>query len=106
MSRTFLFGLSLLAAKTLAQQQGAYTPEVHPLLPTQTCTRAHGCQTQNTSVVLDAAYRWTHNVGGFDQCGPGTDFCPNVRLLRLSFKTNTDFRTGHRLCSELRPRGR
>lgn len=75
-----LLGLSILATSVFAQQPGAYTPEVHPLLPTQTCTRAHGCQTVNTSIVLDSNYRWLHNVGGYDGCVPnGFDpkYCPD-----------------------------
>ncbi|MCJ1314685.1 hypothetical protein MMC25_008367 [Agyrium rufum] len=69
-----------LAATALAQQPGAYTPEVHPLLPSQRCT-IFGCKTVNTSVVLDAAYRWLHNVGGYDACAPNgfsPTYCPTV----------------------------
>lgn len=71
---------ALLAGIALAQQQGTYTPEVHPQLLSQNCTSA-GCRTLNTSVVLDSNYRWLHNVGGYDSCNPAglsPDYCPNV----------------------------
>jgi cellulose 1,4-beta-cellobiosidase len=78
-----LLGLSLLAGAALAQQPGTSIAEVHPLLPTQTCTRAHGCTTANTSIVLDSQYRWLHNVGGYTNCIVNGEFypqfCPNVR---------------------------
>jgi hypothetical protein len=80
MSRPSILGLVLLAGAALAQQPGQYTPEVHPRLPTQQCTRLHGCRAMNTSVVLDSNYRWLHNVGGYDSCSPQSDavHCPNV----------------------------
>jgi len=37
-----------------AAQQIGRTPEVHPKLSTQYCTKKHGCVTQKTAVVLDA----------------------------------------------------
>jgi cellulose 1,4-beta-cellobiosidase len=88
MSASFI-GLSLLAASAYAQVPGAYTPEVHPQLPTQTCTRAHGCVTANTSIVLDSAYRWMHNVGGYDSCVPNgfsPEYCPNVSVSSTELK--------------------
>jgi len=79
MSRFVPLGLSLLAATVVAQQPGAYTPEVHPILPTQQCTRAGGCKTVQTSIVLDSNYRWMHNVGGYDSCSPSNPtYCSNV----------------------------
>jgi cellulose 1,4-beta-cellobiosidase len=72
--------VSLLATIALAQQPGAYTPEVHPTLPSEVCTRA-GCKAVNTSIVLDSNYRWLHEVGGYDNCvvnGFNTTICPNA----------------------------
>ena len=47
----------------------------------QTCTKAGGCQDQRGEVVLDANWRWTHNVGGYTNCYTGTtwdsSFCPD-----------------------------
>jgi cellulose 1,4-beta-cellobiosidase len=100
-----LLGLSLLAGAALAQQPGAYTPEVHPLLPTQTCSRAHGCVTANTSVVLDSNYRWLHNVGGYSPCVPGgfdPTFCPNVRVLLERRKRMLIKCADHGVCGQLR----
>ena len=58
--------LSLLVASAAAQQLGT-TPEVHPKLPSQYCTK-EGCETRNTSIVLDSHYRWTHAVDGEEDC--------------------------------------
>lgn len=59
--------LSVVAALSLAalaagQGMGSFTPEVHPPLPFDTCTKSSGCTTQQGSVVLDANYRWTHTA--------------------------------------------
>ncbi|TVY50339.1 Exoglucanase 1, partial [Lachnellula cervina] len=64
-----------------AQQPGTYTAEVHPTLTSQQCTKVGGCVTVNTSIVLDANYRWLHNVGGYDNCvaqGFNTSVCPDA----------------------------
>ncbi|TVY31989.1 putative 1,4-beta-D-glucan cellobiohydrolase B, partial [Lachnellula subtilissima] len=64
-----------------AQQPGTYTPEVHPTLTSQQCTKAGGCVTVNTSVVLDSNFRWLHNVGGSDSCvsqGFNTSVCADA----------------------------
>lgn len=47
---------------TRAQQPGNVTAEVHPQLTTSRCTTDGGCVAQNTSVVLDFAYRWLHTA--------------------------------------------
>ncbi|KAK2764496.1 hypothetical protein FQN54_009191 [Arachnomyces sp. PD_36] len=82
MSPTFGIALSLLAASAAAQQIGQVTPEVHPKLPTQYCTK-EGCETRETTVVLDAQYRWTHTVGGEVDCKLASgaldpELCPDV----------------------------
>ncbi|TVY32978.1 Endo-beta-1,4-glucanase [Lachnellula occidentalis] len=64
-----------------AQQIGTYTPEVHPMLTSQQCTKAGGCVTVNTSVVLDASFRSLHNIGGNASCvsqGFNTSICPDA----------------------------
>ena len=73
--------MSFLTTLAAAQQPGAYTPEVHPSLVSKRCTTFGGCVEVNSSIVLDANYRWLHNVGGYDPCVPsGFDptLCPNV----------------------------
>jgi len=71
-----------LAAVATAQQIGTYTPEVHPKLPSQKCTRGPaGCKTVDTSIVLDSQYRYLHAVGGYNNCqvngGWNTTVCPD-----------------------------
>ncbi|TVY90591.1 putative endo-beta-1,4-glucanase [Lachnellula willkommii] len=76
----FVLAASLIAFVS-AQQPGNYTPEVHPTLTSQQCTKSGGCVTVNTSIVLDASYRWLHNVGGYDNCvsqGFNTSVCPDA----------------------------
>ncbi|CAK4696259.1 hypothetical protein AeMF1_007704 [Aphanomyces euteiches] len=69
-----------LVAFSNAQQIGTNSPEVHPSLPSQTCTSS-GCTTENTKIVLDANWRWTHNVGGSTNCYTGNKWdvtlCPD-----------------------------
>ena len=71
---------SLFLARALAQQVGTNTPEVHPKLTTQTCTRS-GCTNSQNSVVLDANWRWVHTTTGYTNCYTGntwdTSLCPN-----------------------------
>ena len=81
MASRIAIAASVLIASVAAQQMGAYTPEVHPTLTSQKCTKAGGCTTVNSSVVLDAGYRWTHNVGGYDACVPAgfnATYCPDA----------------------------
>jgi cellulose 1,4-beta-cellobiosidase len=73
---------SALITSAAAQQPGTLTAEVHPTLTSQQCTIAGGCVTVNTSIVLDAQYRYMHNVGGYANCvvngAFNTTFCPDV----------------------------
>jgi len=72
--------LSLLLAIVYGQQVGTQTAETHPQLSSQTCT-ASGCTTQQTSVVLDSNWRWTHTTTGTNNCYTGnewdTTLCPD-----------------------------
>ncbi|KAH8896698.1 endoglucanase EG-1 precursor [Thozetella sp. PMI_491] len=54
--------LPLLFAAVGAQLIGNSTPEVHPKLPTQFCTKAAGCVTRQTTLVTDALSRNVHKV--------------------------------------------
>ena len=56
------FAALSLASLAAAQQIGQFTPEVHPPITFQTCTRTGGCTTTNGGVVLDANYRWLHTA--------------------------------------------
>ncbi|KAH9150129.1 hypothetical protein AeRB84_006979, partial [Aphanomyces euteiches] len=77
---TIAYLATALVAFSDAQQVGTSKPEVHPSLPSQTCT-ASGCTTENTKIVLDANWRWTHNVDGYNNCYTGnkwdTTLCPD-----------------------------
>lgn len=66
-----ILSLALLVASGAAQQAGTGTPEVHPALPMQDCTKAGGCKNVSTSVTLDASYRYLHDVNGSGQCYTG-----------------------------------
>ncbi|CAE7130056.1 unnamed protein product [Rhizoctonia solani] len=66
-----LASLALVAA-VRAQQVGTSKPEVHPTLTWQKCTTSGGCATQSQGkIVLDANWRWVHNVGGYTNCYTG-----------------------------------
>ena len=75
------FAAAALVAVASAQQVGTQKQEYHLPLTYQTCTKAGGCQDQRGEVVLDANWRWTHNVGGYTNCYTGTEwdrsFCPD-----------------------------
>ncbi len=82
MANRICFLSAVLASSALAQQIGKNTPEIHPLLPTWQCTVKGGCVQKNTSVVLDADYRWTHTVTGYDSCkanGLNSTLCPDAK---------------------------
>ncbi|KAF1939996.1 cellulase [Clathrospora elynae] len=53
-----LLAVTLLGFVT-AQTPGT-TPEVHPKLTTWKCTKAGGCKSQNTALVIDSATHWIH----------------------------------------------
>lgn len=81
MSRVLCLAASLLSASVLAQVPGILTPEEHPKLTTQKCTKDGGCIPVDTAIVLDASYRYTHEVGGYTPCASGTfnsSICPTV----------------------------
>ena len=69
------------AAAIYGQQVGTQMAEVHPQLPSQTCTKS-GCTNQNTAVVLDANWRWLHTTSGYTNCYTGNTWdaslCPDA----------------------------
>ncbi|KAG6844934.1 hypothetical protein H0H87_002267 [Tephrocybe sp. NHM501043] len=76
-----LLAFSLLAVVS-AQQAGTSTAETHPKLSWQKCTKSGGCSDAGSgSVVIDANWRWVHNVGGYTNCYTGnewdTTLCPD-----------------------------
>ncbi|KAG9400022.1 hypothetical protein AC1031_010943 [Aphanomyces cochlioides] len=76
---TIAYLSTALVAFTTAQLAGTVSPEVHPSLSSKTCT-ASGCTTENTKIVLDANWRWTHNATDYNNCFTGTwdaKLCPD-----------------------------
>ncbi|CAK4654116.1 unnamed protein product [Aphanomyces euteiches] len=77
---TIAYLATALVAFSNAQNVGTNTAEVHPSLQSQTCTSS-GCTTENTKIVLDTNWRWTHNVGGSTNCYTGNKWdatlCPD-----------------------------
>lgn len=71
---------ALFAAASRAQQACTSTTETKPSLSWSTCT-ASGCTNTTGSVVIDANWRWTHDVSGYDNCYTGNswdaDLCPD-----------------------------
>lgn len=63
-----LFTAGLFSSFVIAQQVGNIIAEIHPHLTTWRCTTEEGCNPQNTSVVLDANFRWIHAIGSADSC--------------------------------------
>lgn len=78
---SLVVSLTLVFSSVSGQQVGNQKPENHPPLPIQLCTKSGGCQTQQKSVVIDANWRWLHNVGGYTNCYTGTNwntqYCPD-----------------------------
>ena len=72
---------AILFAVVNGQQAGTNTPEVHPPLTIQSCTKSGGCQTEAKSVVIDSNWRWTHTTSGTKNCYTGntwdTSLCPD-----------------------------
>jgi cellulose 1,4-beta-cellobiosidase len=79
-NKAALIAFSFIAA-VYGQQVGTQTPEVHPKLPSQVCTKS-GCTTQNTAIVLDANWRWLHTTTGYTNCYTGNTWdatlCPDA----------------------------
>ncbi|EGZ25463.1 putative glycosyl hydrolase family 7 protein [Phytophthora sojae] len=63
--------LSIMVAH--AQLVGSNTAETHPPLTTQTCTSS-GCTDEDTSIVLDANWRWLYKEGTSTNCYTGNSW--------------------------------
>jgi cellulase len=76
--------VAALLGAVAAQSLGTMSQEVHPKLTTYECTKAGGCKSKNTALVLDSASHWIHQKD--DQslgCGdwgsaPNATVCPDV----------------------------
>ncbi|CRK42116.1 hypothetical protein BN1723_005280 [Verticillium longisporum] len=82
MKTNFSALLALLAAnRALAQQACSVTEEVAPSLTWSKCSAGGSCAAQTGSLVIDANWRWTHTVEGYDNCYEGNSWdstlCPD-----------------------------
>lgn len=78
MASKFLLTTSLLTTLVAAQQAGTNTPETHPSLPISTCSASGGCTTLNTSITLDANWRWTHQTSSSTNCYTGNEWDTSI----------------------------
>ena len=73
--------LAYCAISTSAWQIGTEQSETHPKMTWQRCTGTGGtsCTTVNGEIVIDANWRWLHEVGGYENCYEGnawsSEFC-------------------------------
>ncbi|KAF7796252.1 hypothetical protein EIP86_007426 [Pleurotus ostreatoroseus] len=81
MFRTLALTAFTFLAVAYGQQAGTQTAENHPNLPSMQCTTAGGCQTLDTTVVLDSNWRWLHTTSGYTNCYTGSTWdasiCPD-----------------------------
>ncbi|KAJ7797724.1 cellobiohydrolaseI [Mycena leptocephala] len=83
MSRSGFLVIATLLPVAFSQNVGTNFPEDHPALTWQRCTGTGGttCTTQAAAVVLDANWRWLHQVSGTTDCYTGntwdTSLCPD-----------------------------
>ncbi|KAF4045764.1 Glycosyl hydrolase family 7 [Phytophthora infestans] len=70
--------LAAMAAMTAhAQQAGSNKAETHPPFTTQTCTKS-GCTDEDTSIVLDANWRWLYKEGTSTNCYTGNKWDTSI----------------------------
>ena len=81
MFRTLALTAFAYLAIVSGQQVGTNTAENHPMMTSQQCTKAGGCKTLSTKVVLDANWRWLHSTSGYTNCYTGNAWdatlCPD-----------------------------
>ena len=79
MKRVLASSLALLATAT-AQQVGSEQAETHPSLSWNDCSSG-SCQEVDAAVVIDANWRWVHELDGYENCYDGnqwTDKCSSA----------------------------
>ncbi|TAQ91024.1 hypothetical protein B7494_g623 [Chlorociboria aeruginascens] len=75
--KNLLIFSSLLTAAS-AQQIGTLQAEVHPSLTWSTCAAGGTCTTTDGSIVLDANWRWVHQVGSSTNCYTGNTWDTSI----------------------------
>ncbi|KAL0586662.1 hypothetical protein ABG067_003650 [Albugo candida] len=87
-----IYPITLVLASLLptgrTQQVGTLQPEKHPLLPMKFCNST-GCEpVANTQIVLDANWRWVHELKGSSNCYKGnkwiSPFCDDPEKCALN----------------------
>ncbi|EAW19938.1 glycosyl hydrolase family 7 protein [Aspergillus fischeri NRRL 181] len=76
--RSALILSAFLPSITQAQQIGTYTTETHPSMTWETCTSGGSCATNQGSVVMDANWRWVHQVGSTTNCYTGNTWDTSI----------------------------
>lgn len=74
--------LAVLAAlRAYAQQACTVTPENAPSMSWSQCSEGGSCTSVNGGLVIDANWRWTHTIEGYDNCYTGntwdSSLCPD-----------------------------
>lgn len=69
---------STLTIPTLAQIPGHQKPLAYPQLKTSECTKAGGCTSTTTNVVIDSNWMWTHKKGTYTNCFSGNAWDPTL----------------------------
>eukprot|EP00440_Ansanella_granifera_P050752 gb/GFBE01055004.1/.p1 GENE.gb/GFBE01055004.1/~~gb/GFBE01055004.1/.p1 ORF type:complete len:364 (+),score=94.31 gb/GFBE01055004.1/:1-1092(+) len=81
MSQKLAAAALCLLAPVAAQQPGSTTPEESPAFGVRHCAAPDDCQVEPSALVLDANWRWVHNVGGYENCyvegSWNKEFCPD-----------------------------
>lgn len=71
-------GLFVLFASSRAQLAGDKTPEVHPKITIQKCTKGGACTPSQASITLDANWRWLRKSAGMENCYKGQTWDPEL----------------------------
>lgn len=69
-----------LVGLAVGQQTGHQKVEYHPSMDLQVCAADGSCLPEHTKIVMDANWRWLHNVDGYLNCYDGAwnaTFCPD-----------------------------
>lgn len=66
------------AAKVAAQEVCTSQTETHPSLTWSTCTAAGSCTSKTGGVVIDANWRWVHDVDGYTNCYTGNEWDTSI----------------------------
>lgn len=68
------FVLAALLGLLSAQQVGHQKQNTNLNMGLKNCTKQNGCQFSTKQVTLDANWRWTHGVGGYQNCYTGNQW--------------------------------